>query len=82
MPSHILAVGQPIDSGNGRATLLPVPAIKGLPETRVVRERDPVIAGVLQHGARAPVLCFGLGGMTADSVLVESDAIGIADIDR
>jgi len=69
-------------AGNGRATLLPVPAIVGRPETRVVLEQDPVIDRVLSLGRAAPVICFGLGSMTADSVLVQSGAIGTSDIAR
>lgn len=69
-------------AGNGRATLLPVPAIVGRAETRLVLERDPVIATVLALAATAEVVCFGLGGMTADSVLVQSGCITDSDIDR
>jgi len=69
-------------AGRGRATLLPVPAMVGRAETRRVLEQDPVIAGVLDLGRRAPVVCFGLGGMTADSVLVQSGAIAEAEIGR
>ncbi|MBE7209908.1 MAG: sugar-binding transcriptional regulator [Gluconacetobacter diazotrophicus] len=69
-------------AGNGRATLLPVPAIVGRPETRAVLEQDPVIEAVLRLGRDAPVACFGLGGMTADSVLVEAGMIGAAEIER
>jgi deoxyribonucleoside regulator len=69
-------------AGNGRATLLPVPAVVGLAETRAVLERDPVIANVLQLGRAAPVICFGLGSMTPDSVLVQSGYITAADIAR
>ncbi len=65
---------------NGRATMLPVPAIVGLADTRQVLERDPVIAGTLQLGMQAPAICFGLGGVTSDSVLVQSGCITEADI--
>lgn len=69
-------------AGGGRATLLPVPAIVGRPETREVLERDPVIASVLALADAAEVICFGLGGVTADSVLVQSGYIDEADIAR
>ena len=41
-------------AGLGRATLLPVPAIVGRAETRIVLEQDPVIAGVLALGRGRP----------------------------
>ena len=69
-------------AGNGRATLLPVPAIVGRAQTREVLEQDPVIATVLALGRNAPVICFGLGSMTPDSVLVQSGAMTEADIAR
>ncbi|MCQ8241835.1 sugar-binding transcriptional regulator [Rhizosaccharibacter radicis] len=69
-------------AGNGRATLLPVPAIVGRAETRAVLERDPVIAGVLAMGREAPLVCFGLGAMSAGSVLVESGYLDERDIAR
>lgn len=69
-------------AGGGRATLLPVPAIVGRPETRHVLECDPVIAGVLELAVAAEVICFGLGSMTPNSVLVQSGYITEADIAR
>ena len=62
-------------AGDGRATLIPVPAIVGRAETRTVLEADPVIASVLTLGREAQVICFGLGGMTNDSVLVQSGCL-------
>ena len=62
-------------SANGAATLLPVPAILGQTETRVALERDPTIASVLALGRRAPVICFGMGAMASDSVLLQSGFI-------
>jgi deoxyribonucleoside regulator len=59
-------------SANGTATLLPVPAIVGKAATRTALEEDPTIAAVLDLGRRAPVICFGLGAMVPDSVLVQS----------
>ncbi len=69
-------------AGNGRATLLPVPAMVGRAETRIVLEQDPVIESALRLGRQATVVCFGLGGMTPDSVLVRSGALSEADIVR
>ena len=69
-------------AGLGRATLLPVPAIVGRAETRIVLEQDPVIAGVLALAEAAPVICFGLGSVTPDSVLVQSGYITEAEIAR
>lgn len=59
-------------SANGTATLLPVPAILGQAATRVALEQDPTIASVLALGRRAPVICFGMGAIDPDSVLVQS----------
>jgi deoxyribonucleoside regulator len=68
-------------AGNGRATLLPVPAIVGKQSTREALEQDPVIADVLALAEAAPVVCFSLGALSTDSVLVESGYIGPAKID-
>jgi len=68
------------ESGNGTATLLPVPAIVGRAATREVLEADPVIASVLQLADMAPVACFGLGGM-AGSVHIESGYLTDRDVD-
>jgi deoxyribonucleoside regulator len=62
-------------SANGAATLLPVPAILGRAATRVALEQDPTIASVLALGRRAPAICFGMGAMASDSVLVQSGFI-------
>lgn len=59
-------------SANGTATLLPVPAIFGHAATRIALEQDPTIAAVLDLGRRAPVICFGIGAISPDSVLVKS----------
>ncbi|MCQ8278800.1 sugar-binding transcriptional regulator [Acetobacteraceae bacterium KSS8] len=69
-------------AGNGRAILLPVPAMVGRAETRIVLEQDPVIADALSLGQKATVVCFGLGGMTPDSVLVRSGSLAETDIVR
>jgi deoxyribonucleoside regulator len=68
------------ESGNGIATLLPVPAIVGRAETRDVLEADPVIASVLTLADEAPVACFGLGGM-ARSVHIDSGYLTDSDVD-
>jgi deoxyribonucleoside regulator len=68
------------ESGNGTATLLPVPAIVGRAETRRVLEEDPVISAVMELAEKAPVACFGLGGM-AGSVHVESGYLTPQDVD-
>jgi deoxyribonucleoside regulator len=59
-------------SANGTATLLPVPAILGQAATRTALEQDPTIATVLDLGRRAPVICFGMGALSPDSVLLQS----------
>lgn len=66
-------------SGNGTATLLPVPAIFGHAATRIALEQDPTIAAVLELGQRAPVICFGIGAMTSESVLVKSGYLSASD---
>jgi deoxyribonucleoside regulator len=69
-------------AGNGRAILLPVPAIVGRASTRDILEQDPFIARVLELGRRAPVACFSVGIATADSVLVQSGYLDAPDIAR
>ncbi len=66
-------------SARGSATLLPVPAILGHAATRVALEQDPTIAAVLALGRSAPVICFGLGAIGADSVLVQSGFVSAAE---
>jgi deoxyribonucleoside regulator len=68
------------ESGHGTATLLPVPAIVGRAETRIVLEADPVIATVMALAEEAPVACFGLGGMEG-SVHIESGYLTSAEVD-
>lgn len=69
-------------SGNGSATLLPVPAIVGKKSTRDVLEEDPIIERVLTLAKQADVVCFGMGGITHESVLLSSGYLDEADIDR
>jgi deoxyribonucleoside regulator len=66
-------------SANGTATLLPVPAVLGHAATRAALERDPTIASVLALGRRAPVICFGMGSMAPDSVLLQSGFVTAAE---
>jgi deoxyribonucleoside regulator len=66
-------------AANGMATLLPVPAILGHAATRLALEQDPTIASVLALGRRAPVICFGMGAVVPDSVLVQSGFVSEAE---
>jgi deoxyribonucleoside regulator len=59
-------------AANGRATLLPVPAMFGSARTREAIEKDQIIADVLRLGDEAPVACFSMGELSERSVLVES----------
>jgi deoxyribonucleoside regulator len=67
-------------SAGGRATLLPVPAILGSRSTRDALEQDPIIERVLQLAEEAPVVCFGLGGLSHQSVLLASGYLDDGDI--
>lgn len=69
-------------SAGGEATLLPVPAILGSRSTRIALEQDPIIERVLARAEQAPVVCFGLGGMTHQSVLLGSGYLDESDISR
>lgn len=69
-------------SGNGIASLLPVPAVVGKASTRQVLEEDPIIAQVLELANQAPVVCFSVGALSHESVLVGSGYLEPADIDR
>ncbi len=69
-------------SANGSATLLPVPAIFGHAATRAALEQDPTIAAVLEMGRNVPVICFGLGALDPQSVLIQSGYMSIADLER
>jgi deoxyribonucleoside regulator len=66
-------------SANAAATLLPVPAILGHAAMHVALEQDPTIASVLALGRRAPVICFGMGAIVGDSVLVQSGFITVEE---
>ena len=59
-------------AGNGRYTLLPVPAIVDQESVRAGLEKDSTIKQILTIGRNAPVAIFGLGSLSERSVLVES----------
>ncbi|RGP35384.1 sugar-binding transcriptional regulator [Pseudotabrizicola alkalilacus] len=69
-------------SAGGQATLLPVPAILGKSSTRDALEQDPIIARVLALAEAAPVVCFGMGGLSHQSVLTDSGYLTQDDIAR
>lgn len=69
-------------SAGGRATLLPVPAIFGSRSTRIALEQDPIIERVLALAEEAPVACFGLGGLSHQSVLAASGYLGEVELVR
>lgn len=69
-------------TAGGVATLLPVPAIVGNPSTRDALQKDPVIAPVLTLAEEANVICFGMGGLSHHSVLLNSGYLTTEDIDR
>ncbi|WP_441959345.1 sugar-binding transcriptional regulator [Mycolicibacterium houstonense] len=62
-------------SGNGRATLLPVPAIVERVETRDALYAEGFVQDVLARARTADALLFSLGALGATSVLVESGAV-------
>ncbi|MFD0655943.1 sugar-binding transcriptional regulator [Thermocatellispora tengchongensis] len=68
--------------GGGTATLLPAPAILEQSSTRAVLENDRAVADVLALAARADLFLFSPGGMSSDSVLVDSGQIDAGDIAR
>ncbi|MGV8989164.1 MAG: sugar-binding transcriptional regulator [Cypionkella sp.] len=69
-------------SAGGQATLLPVPAIVGKRSTRDALEEDPIIGRVLSLAEAAPVICFGMGGLSHQSVLTDSGYLSQEDIAR
>jgi deoxyribonucleoside regulator len=66
-------------AGKGTAMLLPVPAVFGHAATKAALEHDPTIAAVLDFAARVPVICFGIGGMVPDSVLIQAGYVSLED---
>eukprot|EP01037_Dinobryon_pediforme_P008137 gene8137-8220_t len=82
-PTYSSAVAEDFArAGGGSATLLPVPAIVGKKSTRDVLEEDPIIERVLDLAKKADVICFGMGGVNHDSVLLTSGYLNAADIDE
>lgn len=69
-------------AGRGTATLLPVPAIFGHAATKAALEQDPTIAAVLELASSVPVICFGIGAMVPDSVLIQAGYISLEDHER
>lgn len=74
-PANAVAERFAAAASHGIAALLPVPAILGHATTRDALVADPIISRVLARGEEAPVACFGLGGIVANSVLVNSGYI-------
>ena len=78
---------QPVDiavrmaaSGDGFATIMPVPAILGLRSTKEALERDPTISGVLQAAQKTPIACFTVGALSQQSVHVESGHLTTTEV--
>lgn len=69
-------------AAGGTATLLPVPAIVGRPGTRAALEDDPIVARVLALADAAPVVCFGMGELSENSILVASGYLAPQDVPR
>ncbi|MDZ7886312.1 MAG: sugar-binding domain-containing protein [Mycobacterium sp.] len=67
-------------SGNGRATLLPVPAIVERIETRNALYAEGFVGDVLTGARQADALLFSLGAPGPTSVLVESGAVTPAEL--
>ncbi|WP_166904542.1 sugar-binding transcriptional regulator [Mycobacterium sp. DL440] len=67
-------------SGNGRATLLPVPAIVERIETRDALYTEGFVEDVLSRARKAEALLFSLGALGPTSVLVESGAVTPAEL--
>lgn len=67
-------------SGNGRATLLPVPAIVERIETRDALYAEGFVGDVLTGARQADALLFSLGAPGPTSVLVESGAVTPAEL--
>jgi deoxyribonucleoside regulator len=69
-------------SGNGQATLLPVPAIVERIETRDALYAEGFVHDVLSRARKADAILFSLGALGPTSVLVESGAITPAELDQ
>ena len=76
MPTSAVEIAGRIARASHRdATLLPVPAILATPGTRKSLEDDASVAPVLLMAKEAPAALFGLGALSASSVLVQSGYI-------
>lgn len=69
-------------SGQGRATLLPLPAIVEHASTRAALYSETSVRRTLDRGRTADALLFSLGALSAESVLVQSGAVTAAELDR
>lgn len=69
-------------SGQGRATLLPVPAIVEHASTRQALYSETFVLDTLAKARSADVLLFSLGALSADSVLVQSGAVSPDELAR
>jgi deoxyribonucleoside regulator len=78
-PSHVAS--RLAETGNGDATILPVPAILGLTSTKEALEKDPVVAEVLILAEQVPIACYSLGALSKDSVLVEAGNLTSKDVE-
>jgi deoxyribonucleoside regulator len=69
-------------SGEGRATLLPLPAIVEQASTRTALYSERSVQQTLALARSADVLLFSLGALSADSVLVQSGAVTPQELTR
>jgi deoxyribonucleoside regulator len=69
-------------SGQGRATLLPLPAIVEHASTRDALYSETFVQETLARARAADALLFSLGALDRQSVLVESGAITLDELDR
>ena len=69
-------------SGQGRATLLPLPAIVEHASTRDALYSETSVRRTLDRARTADALLFSLGALSAESVLVQSGAVTAAELDR
>jgi len=69
-------------SGNGRATLLPLPAIVEHASTRAALYSETSVRRTLDRARTADALLFSLGALSAESVLVQSGAVTADELER
>jgi len=69
-------------TAGGTATVLPVPAIVGKKTTREALDADPIVERVLTLAKQSETICFGMGGISHRSILLNSGYIDEDDIDR